>query len=392
MKEKAINEILNQWFELKVIKTKEEIRLRHEIHLEKMKKQCEYIRSKYFRHIIMQTFVSDYILYAYYAMNVFIATDSEWEAMANGVEDSRIDELKLYVRSWILYEFKRDFMESDGQIMSINNKEELVKLPVMNFSLVGEENSDEINILDFLTSEDSIFYENVNQIYYKNAFRDWFDENRAKILTKNQDTFITNMNNVNLQEQDNETVRSFVGINKDKVNTKMDGIVDRIVSVYNKQLPKIESRDMLELKARIKLLQPVISLIYSDEENVNKKIWTYVACNIEALQEYLKLSAEEHIAINKNQYDSKLVYKVCEQLEDKLEIYNFRLEKAKEFKADPITSYERFVHKKVERDEDDVEMDVYEIISRDGIMVKKDKEDIYDKPHAENLRTYTISA
>lgn len=378
-KSKAIDVLINKWFKQKVIKNNKEVYFKLKVVNKNLKLSCMTLKSdKFFKSIPMQNFVSDYILNTYLAMNIFPATSNEWLAMAENEEDNRIDELERYINVSVKKMMKRAKMEDNGTIMKINNKDELVTLPFLNLEIIGESENEEVNILDFLTSDSNIFYHNKNQIYYQNAFRKWFDENREKILTKNQDRFIANLNNVNMTEQDNDTVRSFVGIDKFKVNTKLDGIVDRIVKAYNEQLPKLESRETLELKSRIELLQPVTSLIYSDEENVNRKIFDYVSGNFERLQEYLKLSAEENRALIRNEYDTQIVYKVAEQLETNMDIYKSRLKQAKVLDVKTVDEYAKFVHKKVEHESD--EMDVYEIIGRDGLMYKKDKDD----PHPED--------
>jgi len=378
-KSKAIDVLINKWFKQKVIKNNKEVYFKLKVVNKNLKLSCMTLKSdKFFKSIPMQNFVSDYILNTYLAMNIFPATSNEWLAMAENEEDNRIDELERYINVSVKKMMKRAKMEDNGTIMKINNKDELVTLPFLNLEIIGESENEEVNILDFLTSDSNIFYHNKNQIYYQNAFRKWFDENRGNVLTKGQNKFLTDMNNVNMTEQDNDTVRSFVGIDKFKVNTKLDGIVDRIVKAYNEQLPKLESRETLELKSRIELLQPVTSLIYSDEENVNRKIFDYVSGNFERLQEYLKLSAEENRALIRNEYDTQIVYKVAEQLETNMDIYKSRLKQAKVLDVKTVDEYAKFVHKKVEHESD--EMDVYEIIGRDGLMYKKDKDD----PHPED--------
>ena len=121
------------------------------------------------------------------------------------------------------------------------------------------------------------------------------------------------MNKVNMTEHDNDTVRKFVGIDKFKVNTKLDKIAERVVKAYNKQLPVNASREQLELGKRIELLQPIISYVYDDDlDDVNELIFDYVADNFENLQEYLVLNADECIAINRREYNSRIVYKVVD--------------------------------------------------------------------------------
>jgi len=347
-KSKAIDVLINKWFKQKVIKNNKEVYFKLKVVNKNLKLSCMTLKSdKFFKSIPMQNFVSDYILNTYLAMNIFPATSNEWLAMAENEEDNRIDELERYINVSVKKMMKRAKMEDNGTIMKINNKDELVTLPFLNLEIIGESENEEVNILDFLTSDSNIFYHNKNQIYYQNAFRKWFDENRGNVLTKGQNKFLTDMNNVNMTEQDNDTVRSFVGIDKFKVNTKLDGIVDRIVKAYNEQLPKLESRETLELKSRIELLQPVTSLIYSDEENVNRKIFDYVSGNFERLQEYLKLSAEENRALIRNEYDTQIVYKVAEQLESNMDIYKSRLKQAKVLDVKTVDEYAKFVHKKV---------------------------------------------
>lgn len=382
IKKLAIEKIINEWFGVNVVRAKE-MKFSYTIKNEKMAKQCNYLHNKYAYNQYKPFYMVDYILEIYLAMVNFQATDLEWQAMANNSENSRLSELNLLSRSYAQYELKRSKLERSGRIMSINNKEVLVTLPTLSLDFIDEADNDGISLMDVLTSDSNIFNKNINQIYYKNSFRDWFDQNRSKILTKNQDQFIANMNNVNMQEHDNETVRSLVGIDKCKVNTKLDKIAERVVKAYNKQLPQNPNREQIELKQRIELLQPIVSMVYDDDlDYVNETIFNYVAEHFCDLQEYLQLSADECIAINRNEFNHKIVYKVAEQVEKKINTFRDQLTEADN--AQKITQIESFRHIKKE-DEGNNEMGVYIVVCDDGLTVRQLK-DPYNKPMSSDVR------
>lgn len=378
-KQTAIQDILDLWFTQSVVRAKE-LSFKYEIHNDYLLKQS-FILQKLVKEPNRETFMSDYILECYLAMTKFTATDAEWLEMAQNQADSRLNELSKYVYTTVDLELRRDAMEQNGKIMSVDGEKALVKLPVQSID-AGDSNEDGSNnygLLDILNQDAGLFSDlSDEEAYSANSFFKWFNDNRSNILTKNQDQFIHNMNTVHSTDS-KEEVKAKLGIERDQINKKLDRIAERVVKAYNKQLPELETRQQLYMQTIIDLIQPVASIAdrEHDLDTINQDIFSYVKDNYEELQQYCNLTVREHQQVNKGEYRAELVYKLHNILTAKLKQEKARMNKISNINAivPAINVSYNFVKSSKKQDVNPIEkgdMKVFYVVYKDGFLSEID--------------------
>ena len=394
IKEQAIYEVVNAWFKLNVIKGDKELKTTLDIKNEYLKVQASSLYSEMKVKPAFHSFLSDYILECYLAMTKMQKSDEFWreieyQALIVGAFDEDIkpelEELSKYVYVTVSYEMKQ------GKTLSVNGEKAYINLNTISLDSVNskEDGSKEVSIADILTSEEDIFSNYDNQAYYNNSFRIWFDDTRKDILTKNQNEFLNNVNLVNFELDAKERIKEILGVGSDKVNTKLDKIADRVVVAYNKQLPSLYSKQQTELSRKIELIEPIERIMNGYFlENQNQDIFEYVSENFEELQPFLKLSANECVALNRREYSTAIVYKVSEQLLAKLVKFRARLEELNDRAVEAVEKKEKFVYEK-KNSERDEKIKTLKIVGRDGFMVEEYDE--YDMPDAGEVRSYVLT-
>lgn len=309
MKNKAIESIFERWIERQVIRN-QNLDIKLVIHDTYFDGQSQRLFQKYGTGMTYNSFLSDYITALYLAMKEFDATDSEWSRMADSESESRLDELKKYVyrkvRFLVIDEFK---VKTGVKRMSINNKNINVALEVLSLDYVY---SDSYTMTEALTTDAQL---NAGHEYHQSWYKRWFDSVKSDVLTTSQLELLADLEGVNVDEMSVDEFKLLTGIDKSKLNTRLDAIADRILKAYNKQQP-LDDAGKKKLEQYLMLEEMVAIMKEKDAQNRLRK---HVRDQYFFYSDLLTLSHTEAEALTESLASNDLVMEVCQQLLSKRE-------------------------------------------------------------------------
>lgn len=314
MSNSRIEEILEEWFSLEVIRNKE-LQLRYKIHNPYLEKQCRYLHHKYHSQTDYNTFTASYIYYTYMSL-------------------TKLDDLSDITKA-SKYCHKTNYFTAIDDIESKSVKIGARRVP-LHFKtlsldyLLNEENT-QITLLDMLTEKDNLFHNPTNQIFFNKYFLEWFEETKHTFLTQSQLEFLDNLNSLPV-EATYEQIKEVTKTDPRNINDKIYRIANRIILEYQSTDKEAPSQYKKELIHLVRLFETIKNLANRDDniDTQNQLIFDYITENFEELQPYLCLSLEEHQMLNRSQYKPLLLYKVCQQCTYLYFKYKIKLDELKE--------------------------------------------------------------
>lgn len=180
---------------------------------------------------------------------------------------------------------------------------------------------------DYLAEEDNMY---ANVKYKQTHFAKWFRENAEKILTKKQYHNLQKIKDLDINSMSAEDVKELTGIEKKNINRTLERMIDRVIKAYNKQKPAQISDYHQELIDILNVLNPIIELIYDEEIDasyLNEVLFDYVFSHFEDIQYNLSgcLTAEQNQNMIRKVKDTKALYAICLEAENKVERIKQRL-------------------------------------------------------------------
>lgn len=319
MKNETIEKVLETWFEVEVIRNKDldlNVVIKHDV----LRSQCTREYSKMKQKQSFKQFKVDYMNSVFEALMAYNGADERFERAILEQCDETIDyEANKEMNVLSKYVFKAVEGErkekTDVVRVRVGKGEDRAKIVLNTYSLDYLSNdNDEISIVDLLSDESNVFNNNQNIKWHKSRFGKWFEENKHEILTKTQVKFIDDLNSINVYEVDNAEIERITGTKMNNVKAKLNAIAERTLKIWNKQMnePMRGSTYHSSIPGEFVAIKNMMNS--DDLDSMNEHIWEFIVENWDELEEKFigKLITEEYQAINRDEYDTKLLYKIVD--------------------------------------------------------------------------------
>lgn len=333
MKNETIEKVLEKWFEVEVIRNKDlelNVVIKHEILRGQSSK--EYSRMK--QKPTFKQFKVDYMNSVFEALLAYSEADEAFERaileQCNETIDYEADREMNVLSKYVFKAIEGERKEKTDVVrVRVGKGEDRAKIVLNTYSLDYLSNDDgEFSIIDLLSEESNVFNNNHNLKWHKSRFGKWFENNKHDILTKSQVKFIDDLNCINVYEVDNAEIERITGTKMNNVNAKLNAIAERTLKAWNKQMSG-QLRGSIHNSSIPGEFVAIKNMMNSDDlDSMNEKIWEFVVENWDELEEKFigKLMSKEYQTINRNEYDTQLLYKIVDIVLAELDTVNHHYE------------------------------------------------------------------
>jgi hypothetical protein len=291
--------------------------------------------NKYKKKNTHQDFMAECMFWSNKAIERFQVRDGgSWEGILDDTDKPNIGRLITNIKNTVEFELIR-YMNNDvkyakktidGESKHVKYKFSMASLDSILLGAEGEETA-----LVNIVAED-MGYWSPKMGYQANHFKQWFEENAERILTKSQYQLIENLKK-SQHQQDGYTrndVYAVTGVSDKNLATYMKRIRERILKAFEKENPMGQKTQLEMYKdAEIKLWTGLLELVYVEEtDNMNANISAWLLANLDnekvSNMLYDNITAKESIAVT-SAYKSggvipaKVLYTVIAKVEDRLD-------------------------------------------------------------------------
>lgn len=336
MRKQAIEKVLESWF----VRENGHLSIRNEF----LRAQCWTLIKRYGQDVPFDEFACDYLSKSFDVLQAegLKLSDKQWleayeqadthmnvfnEATAHkagkqAVKDgSALSKISGYLYSSLPFVYLEEFQKSRSIRVRNGTKNGYT---VIEFDLEhldgmvqnGEEND---YTADTLTENNSLY---VDDDYIMSHFQIWYVENKEKLLTEKQMSFLKGWIKADLLDSTEAERVEATGIDRKNHNYYLKSIAKNILKGYNKEKPLQNTSYQLQLKRFVDLVQPLNDIHESKNlDTMNEKMLDYIHRHYSVLQSSLKLTALEHQQMNRKEFNNQTLYKIFNQLQDKCERY-----------------------------------------------------------------------
>lgn len=314
------NKLYNQLFQTRVIKVKNStwenlgVKTVLECSEPRIVAHMDKLYKKY-RHILQgkNDFNSEYLLWSWRAIERFeIRDESEgtWAQLVDGTANPAllgklIKNIKTTTEHEIYKYVNPDAKFTRGEVDGVKGQHITLKIQIESLDnlLFSEDNT---TLEDFMSDEDSIFSQNVNDEYYITYFHKWFNEHKHRIITKSQLKLLEDLDKCKKVEgYTTNDIQKYTGVPSNKINARLKRIQTRVLKTWEKEKPTMKNRLEIERDKKIELLAEFQAIVKDDSnldtQNLRLTNWLKRTYNTTLIMDMLDemMTLEETKATNR---------------------------------------------------------------------------------------------
>lgn len=221
-----------------------------------------------------QTFFSECMYWCSLAVFKFeIKDESNWKSIIDGKDKKNIGKLITNIKKTVkhkVYQFvaNEDVMFTRGEVENKKSQHILLKLNLTSLdSMTVGNDGKPVSLMDIVDNSKNLYSKHYG--YCWNFFIKWFLENKHRILTKTQITFLDNLTKCFHTKEDKYTVDDcyeVTGTPSSKKNTKLKKIEARVLKCWEKENP-MGKKTLLQMQKEEELMlwEGLMKIVYSED-------------------------------------------------------------------------------------------------------------------------------